>query len=107
MTFTTALTLWGIRTIRRSFSITVEARELLTSEPYRFVRHPDYLGEMLTAALITVLRFSLMNMVILVLIVMIQLFRSKMEEDKLAQVFPAYSAYESRKAWLWPHRPTR
>jgi protein-S-isoprenylcysteine O-methyltransferase Ste14 len=105
MTVATVLTVWGLWTLRRSFSITVEARELVTDGPYRFVRHPVYLSEMLTAAAVAVLRFSWINAVLFVLFVAIQLYRSKMEENKLAQVFPAYGAFAAHSLWLWPRRP--
>lgn len=101
MTVATCLTIWGLWTLRRSFSITVEARELVTGGPYRFVRHPVYLGEMLTGAAVAVLRFSPLNIALLLLFVAIQLYRSRMEENKLAQVFPAYSAFAARSFWLW------
>jgi protein-S-isoprenylcysteine O-methyltransferase Ste14 len=106
MTFATCLTIWGLWTLRRSFSITVEARELVAGGPYRFVRHPVYLGEMLTGAAVAVLRFSPVNLALLLLFVAIQLYRARMEENKLALVFPAYSVYAARSLWFWPHRPT-
>jgi protein-S-isoprenylcysteine O-methyltransferase Ste14 len=103
MTAATALTVWGLWTLRRSFSITVEARDLVVSGPYRFVRHPIYLGEMLTALAVAVWRFSLLNFLIMTLFVVIQLLRAKWEEDKLALIFPDYSIYAAKTRWFFQH----
>ena len=103
LTATTALTVWGLWTLRSSFSITVEARELVISGPYRFVRHPIYLGEILSALAVTILRFSLLNVFIVSLFVVIQLLRAKWEEEKLALVFPGYSIYAAKTSWLFSH----
>ena len=104
MTAATCLTLWGLWTLKRSFSVTVEARELVTGGPYRFVRHPVYLGEMLTALAVCVLRFSVMNAVLIVFFVIIQLYRSRLEENKLMRVFPDYAGFASKTLWFWPRR---
>ncbi|MRR17121.1 MAG: hypothetical protein EG826_11755 [Deltaproteobacteria bacterium] len=101
MTAATVLTIWGLWTIRRSFSITVEVRELVVGGPYRFVRHPVYLGEILTACAIAVLRFSIVNVGVLLLFAAIQLYRSRMEENKLAGVYPAYRDFAARSRWFW------
>jgi protein-S-isoprenylcysteine O-methyltransferase Ste14 len=103
MTAATALTVWGLWTLRRSFSITVEARGLVISGPYRWIRHPIYSGEILTALAVTVWRFSLLNIFIITLFVVIQMLRAKWEEDKLARVFPGYSIYAAKTSWLFPH----
>ena len=103
MTAATALTVWGLWTLKRSFSITVEARDLVTNGPYRFVRHPIYSGEILTALAVTVWRFSLLNLFIITLFVVIQLLRAKWEEDKLALVFPGYSIYAAKTSWFFRH----
>jgi protein-S-isoprenylcysteine O-methyltransferase Ste14 len=103
MTAASALTVWGLWTLRRSFSITVEARDLVISGPYRWIRHPIYSGEILTALAITVWRFSLLNFLIITLFVVIQMLRAKWEEDKLALVFPGYSIYAAKTIWLFPH----
>ena len=92
MTLFTAFTLWGIWTLRRAFGITVEARILVTNGPYRWCRHPIYLGETLTAAGVTVWRFSWINVLIMGVFVALQVVRAKMEEAKMCQVFPAYRA---------------
>jgi protein-S-isoprenylcysteine O-methyltransferase Ste14 len=103
MTAATALTVWGLWTLRRSFSITVEARDLVISGPYRWIRHPIYSGEILTALAISVWRFSLLNLFIITLFVVIQMLRAKWEENKLALVFPGYSIYAAKTSWLFPH----
>ncbi len=101
MTAATCLTIWGLWTIRRSFSITVEARELVVGGPYRLIRHPVYLGEILTTCAVAVLRFSILNIALLLLFAAIQLYRSKMEENKLASVYPAYRDFAARSLWFW------
>jgi protein-S-isoprenylcysteine O-methyltransferase Ste14 len=103
MTAATALTIWGLWTLRYSFSITVEARALVMNGPYRWVRHPVYLGEILTAFAVTIWRFSVLNIVIFILFVIIQLLRAKWEEVKLSGVFAAYSVYAFHVKWIWPY----
>jgi protein-S-isoprenylcysteine O-methyltransferase Ste14 len=104
MTVTTAFTVWSLWTIRRSFSITVEARSLVDDGPYRWVRHPVYLGEILTTLAVAVWRFSALNIVLFVLFVAIQLYRSRLEEKKLARNIPDYSVYALRAKWLWQYK---
>jgi protein-S-isoprenylcysteine O-methyltransferase Ste14 len=101
MTAATGLTVWGIWTLRHAFSITVEARSLVTGGPYRFVRHPVYLGEILAATGVTLLRFSLLNMTLLALFISLQLIRSSWEELKLCRNFPEYRTYAARSLWFW------
>ena len=101
MTAATSLTVWGIWTLRHAFSITVEARSLVTGGPYRFVRHPVYLGEILAATGVAVLRFSLVNSLLLALFVFLQLRRARWEEAKLTRNFPEYLAFAARSPWFW------
>ncbi len=88
MTATTALTVWGIWTLRRSFSITVEVRTLVTNGPYRWMKHPIYTGEILTAGGVLAWRFSLRNLAVFIIFVIIQALRARWEEDKLKKYFP-------------------
>lgn len=98
MAAATGLTVAGMWSLRRSFSITVEARELVTTGPYRFVRHPVYCGEILAAAAVAVIRFSFANIALLVLFTAIQLYRTSLEEQKLAATFPEYRDF-ARVSW--------
>jgi len=101
MTLATAFTAWSMWVLRHSFSITVEARALVTKGPYRFVRHPVYLGEILAAAAVVVWRWSLVNVALFALFVTIQLFRARWEECKLEKIFPDYNEFTGRSWWFW------
>lgn len=101
MTGATLLTVWGMWTLRSSFSITVEARQMVTSGPYRLVRHPIYTGEILAAAAVAAIRLSAANALLLLLFISLQLWRTRMEEAKLSTVFPAYREFASRSRWFW------
>ena len=100
MTASTAFTVWGMWTLRRSFSITVEARALVTTGPYRFIRHPIYLGEILSSCAVAFWRFSSWNLAILMIFVVIQIARSRWEERKLENNFPEYGKYASKAWWV-------
>lgn len=104
MTAATALTVAGMWSLRRSFSITVEARELVTSGPYRLIRHPVYAGEILATAGVAALRLSVVNLVLFGLFFFVQLCRSRWEEVKLSGAFPAYADYARRSWWFWRYR---
>jgi protein-S-isoprenylcysteine O-methyltransferase Ste14 len=93
MALASGLTLWGLWTLRRSFSITVEVRSLVFRGPYRWVRHPIYLGEILTAGAVVIWRFSAVNMFIWTVFVFIQMVRAHLEERKLCAFFPEYYSY--------------
>jgi protein-S-isoprenylcysteine O-methyltransferase Ste14 len=100
MAVSTSLTVVSMWTLRRSFSITVEARSLVGSGPYRWIRHPIYLGEMLSAVAVTLWRLSLANVMLCAAFIAVQLWRARMEERKLGRLLPEYAAF-ARSRW-WP-----
>jgi protein-S-isoprenylcysteine O-methyltransferase Ste14 len=94
---------WGYIVLCRSFAIVPEARELKTTGPYRWVRHPVYLGQFLSQA--GVLLFFARTHVVWIgmycLFVGLQLYRSKLEDRVLAQAFGAeYEAWRRRTFWF-------
>jgi protein-S-isoprenylcysteine O-methyltransferase Ste14 len=101
MSLATFFTTWGMWTLRHSFSITVEARTLVTTGPYRWVRHPVYLGEIFAATSVVVWRWSLLNAAILALFMFIQMLRAHWEEAKLERTFPEYRKLMARSRWFW------
>lgn len=86
----------------RSFSMMAEARRLVTSGPYRFVRHPLYLAEELAIIGISMQFFSLSSAFVLAVHIAFQLRRMYNEEAVLTEIFPEYAAYQRRTARLLP-----
>ena len=86
----------------RSFSVMAEARGLVTSGPYRFVRHPLYLAEELAIIGIFIQFLWLSTALILAVQIAFQLRRMHNEETILASSFPQYAAYRQKTARLIP-----
>jgi len=97
-----ALAIYVLTHLGRSFSIMPEARGLVTSGLYRYVRHPLYLAEMI-AAIGTVIQFaSSWTAVILAVQIAFQLRRMRNEEIVLMEIFPGYAAYKEKTARIIP-----
>jgi protein-S-isoprenylcysteine O-methyltransferase Ste14 len=98
-----ALDVWGYLLLCRSFSIVPEARELVTRGPYRWVRHPVYLGQILAQAGVW-LCFARLHVVwigLYCVFVAMQLYRSKLEDRVLAAEFGEdYQAWRRRTFWF-------
>ena len=86
----------------RSFSVMAEARYLVTSGPYRFVRHPLYLAEELAVVGVFIQFASVWTALLLALQISFQLRRMHNEEAVLAATFPEYTAYQARTSRLIP-----
>ena len=96
------LSLMVLLYLGRSFSILPEARRLVVTGPYRFVRHPLYATEMI-CILGLVIQFTVWPAVIVFLIqLLIQLERMRIEEQLLNRTFPEYERYASNTARLIP-----
>jgi len=98
-----ALDVWGYAILVRSFSIVAEARELKITGPYRLVRHPIYLGQIISQAGVW-LCYANTHFIWLgfwLAFVMMQLVRSAIEDDVLAQAFGEdYSTWKRRTFWF-------
>lgn len=94
---------WGYLVLCRSFGIVPEARELKTTGPYRFVRHPVYLGQFLAQAgvLLCFARTHAVWIGLYCVFVGLQLYRSKLEDRVLASAFgEEYEAWQRRTFWF-------
>lgn len=97
-----ALSLWGYLTLNRAFSLLPEARQLRTTGPYRWVRHPVYAGNYVTVLAVLVWRYSHLNLALVVVFLAVQTHRARLEEAKLAAAFPAYERYKARTGMFLP-----
>ncbi len=98
----TGLSLFALVHLGRSFSVMAEARRLVTSGPYRLVRHPLYLFEALASLGILFQFFSFYSVLIYVAHCFFQLQRMRTEETVLEGVFPEYQTYKLKTSRIIP-----
>ncbi len=87
-----AIALPAMASLRRSFSLTPQARHLTESGPYRIIRHPLYLGETLNVVGIMLGVGSVTVLVAALVVVAGEVTRATLEERLLRQAFPDYEA---------------
>ena len=84
------------------FSIVPEARGLVTTGPYQFVRHPIYLGEIIAGfGLVLPTVFSL-HLLVFAVFLCAQVARTYFEERMMRTVYPSYEAYARHTCRLIP-----
>lgn len=92
----------AVMSLGRSLSIMPEARRLVMSGPYRFVRHPLYAAEEVAILGVWLQFMSWPATAILVGHFIVQLWRLGFEETVLRENFPEYDAYARKTARLVP-----
>ncbi len=100
-----ALAVWARLHLGRNWGMPMTQRaepELVTSGPYRFVRHPIYSG-LLLAMLGTVLVNNFLGLIVVVVLIAYFYYSGTVEERNLTATFPeAYPEYRSRTKMLIP-----
>jgi len=96
------LQLIALLRLRRSFTIMSEARVLIRSGIYRWVRHPIYAAHFLTIFCYTLLYFGAVNVALYIAFVTGQTVRAWIEERKLAAAFPEYEEYRRTTGMFFP-----
>ena len=93
---------WSLWHLRGSFGIMAEARSAVISGPYRYVRHPLYLGESLTMFGLCLAIGTVTALLFWAAITGMQLARARIEEGKLSRQFADYRAYLERTRFILP-----
>jgi protein-S-isoprenylcysteine O-methyltransferase Ste14 len=91
-----------LRWLGKSFSILAEARRLVTSGPYKVVRHPLYLCEGIAVLGVALQVISPLAVAILLIVALLQFRRMINEEAVLNSAFPEYRAYAARTPRVAP-----
>ena len=98
----TAWSVWSLRYLGRNVSVLAQVRGLADQGPYRWVRHPLYAGELLSALGVVAAVNSVAAVGLWLALAGLQVYRAMREEQVLLQTLPAYRAYRNRTAALVP-----
>ena len=98
----TAGAVWGLLTLRLSFGIFPTARRLVTGGPYRLVRHPLYVCEILSALAMMISDARLAMIALIAVFCGLQVTRIHYEESLLSKSFPQWRAWAAGRARLIP-----
>ncbi len=90
-----ALTMWALLALGKSFGIGPADRGLVKHGPYRIVRHPMYLGELVYRGVLVGAHFTLGNALLLATLVVLQVARIRREE----RIIGGYAEYAGRNRW--------
>jgi len=88
---------WAFANLSRSYGIVPAHRELVTSGPYRLVRHPLYAAYMIGGAGYLIQSLTVRNILVTGIVVALQLVRVTREERHLAGT--AYAQYRDHVRW--------
>jgi protein-S-isoprenylcysteine O-methyltransferase Ste14 len=100
-----ALAIWARVHLGRNWGMPMTQRlepELITSGPYRYVRHPIYTG-LLLAVFGSALATNLIGLLIAAVLGVVFYYSARVEERNMTEVFPtAYPAYRASTKMLIP-----
>ncbi|RXG95101.1 protein-S-isoprenylcysteine methyltransferase [Bradyrhizobium vignae] len=92
-----------IRHLGRSFSLVPQARNVVQTGPYRWIKHPLYLAEEVALLGVVLRSLTPLTVILLVLHIGVQICRIHYEEDLLRRNCPEYSGYEASRWRLIPY----
>ncbi|MGB6453768.1 MAG: isoprenylcysteine carboxylmethyltransferase family protein [Streptosporangiaceae bacterium] len=93
---------WSLRYLDRNVSVLAQARDVVVRGPYRWMRHPLYVGELVSTLGLAIAANSYLALGLWVALCGLQAYRAMREEQVLLQACAAYRSYQSRTAALLP-----
>jgi protein-S-isoprenylcysteine O-methyltransferase Ste14 len=98
----TIMMLVTIRHLGRSFSLVPQARSVVQTGPYRWIKHPLYFSEQIAILGVVLQYLTPVTVIVFVLHIGVQVCRILYEEDLLRRNCPEYSSYEASRWRLIP-----
>jgi len=93
---------WGIFNLRKSFGIFVQVRDVVTKGLYRYVRHPIYCGHIMAHFGFFLIIPRLYALILSCGLVVVTLYRAKLEERKLMANSQEYQEYAKKTPFILP-----
>ena len=90
-----SLTLWSLSALGASFGLAPADRGLVTSGPYRYLRHPMYTGELISVLGALATNWSFWNAGVVALLLLVLIGRIHQEE----KILFGYKNYRMRTPW--------
>jgi protein-S-isoprenylcysteine O-methyltransferase Ste14 len=94
--------LWAILYLRRSFGVFVEVKKVVLGGPYRWVRHPMYLGYIVMLAGLMLVNFSAAYFILVPIQIVLLLYRARLEEARLCEYSIEYRENMNRTGFILP-----
>ena len=92
----TSLVIVSMFYLGRAFTVTPQARFLVTAGPYHFVRHPMYVGNILSLLGVALLLDSWQAILLFLICAILQVVRAHCDEIILQDTFPEYADYKTK-----------
>jgi hypothetical protein len=91
----TAIVLLSLLYLRRAFSVTPQARTVVRNGPYAFIRHPMYVGNILSITGLGLLLGTLEALLLALAACLLQVCRARFEDRLLVATFVDHGTYVS------------
>jgi protein-S-isoprenylcysteine O-methyltransferase Ste14 len=88
-----AFCVWSVRSLGTNLSVVPQAREVVAHGPYRVLRHPLYLGELVAFAGLALHVGRWLAAAAFVVLIALQCYRASREEALLLREIPGYGPY--------------
>ncbi len=101
--FLAVLAIYVVKIRNVNITPTVKANsELITSGPYRIIRHPMYIAQLIAVVPLVIDYFSWYRLLAIVVLLTTLLVKIQYEEKQLLEHYPEYADYKKKTNYLIP-----